>query len=428
LENNRNEYTILLNLSVGELKMTMSIKLFQVKQIAALAFTSAIFLLMAPQAYGENSKPFPLPKEDIRRFLDVFDVIDSDYVTEPNKTKIFNACLAGMLHSLDAKSAFLDEDTFNDLRNGKPGSGVGLQLSYRAGLPTVVSSIDGSPAQRAGIRSKDYILTIDGESMEEVTLEDAVKKLRGNAGSSVNLTIRRLGETSERSFTLVREVISSPRIRANLTKPGIGYMRIPALQSSTGEEIQTAYSDLERQNLGPLKGLILDIRDNPGGTLPGAIEAAAMFLPKDALILSLNGRLPDSNQKFYANQQYFSSRRQALQYVMNPQLQIIPLILLVNEGTAAGAEIIAGAFQDYRRAILVGSKTFGLGSIQTIRQLDQNTAVKLTTAYWKTPSGHMIQNNGIIPDHLIKSDITDTKQNPVFSKALELIERTAKAQ
>ena len=393
-----------------------------------MLFSLAIAAVLAatPILHAQEKQGAPLPTNELRALADLFGVIRSDYVSEPDDAKLIVSCMRGMMRDLDPQSAYLDAESFNELRmpSSKDAAGIGLDIGYKAGLPSVVSARDGSPAHKAGLLPKDYILAIDGESMEETALADVVKKIRGAPGSKITLTIRRPGETSERVLTLVREVLPASKAKAYLIQSGIGYMQLGSFLENTGAEVRAAFTDMTNQSGGKLGGLILDLRNNSGGLLRTSGEIAAMFLPKDVPVFSSYGRLPDANVTFYASQKFFPPARSAPAGPWPEQMRSVPMVVLVNAGTAAGAEIVAGALQDHKRAILVGGKTYGKGSVQTIRQLSKDTAVKLTTAYWKTPSGRTIHNNGVAPDYVVQDAGAGTSDDKVLGKALELI-RTA---
>ena len=373
-------------------------------------------------AAAQAQKLSPEVLEELKKIAAVYGMIQTDYVKSVDGTVVLSSCMKGMLNKLDAQSTFIDKEEFEDFSRGpsKDVAGIGVETVVRAGLPTVVSAIEGSPAARAGLRPKDYILEIDGHSMEESEAQDAVKRLRGKAGTTVSLTIRRPGEMENRTLTLVREPGYLRRVSSRRAPFDIGYLRIPSVNESTAPDVRAEFRKL--QAAGPLRGLVLDLRNSPGGLLLSSIELAAMFLPPDAPVVSTEGRLPESNQAWTANRDEILKSRHAKRDDWPEAMKSVPLLVLVNAGTASGVEIIAAALRDNGRAKLMGSKTFGRGTIQTVRQLTKDSAVKLTTAFFKTPSGRQLQGNGLEPDlqapELQRLEDAGTDQDAGLSKAI----------
>ena len=354
--------------------------------------------LAAASAGAQPSRMSPEMLAEIQKFAAMQAMIGTDYVREVDSVSVMNSCMKGMVAGLDAQSVYFDAEAFEEFRNGGTTGevGIGVELTLRAGLPSITTAIDGSAAQRAGLTPKDYILEVDGHSMEESTLEEAVKRLRGAPGSSVDLLIRRPGEAVNRSLRITRELTRMKPVSASRAFGNVGYIKLSGFTDQSAPALRAAFKALPSSK--SMKGLVLDLRNSPGGLLTATIEIAAMFLPEGAPVVSLEGRLPESNQSIRADRQEILRNRNAINEPWPEAMRSVPMVVLVNAGTASGAEIVAGALQDNGRAKLVGGKTFGRGSIQTVRQLTANTAIKLTTAIYKTPKGHVLQNKGLVPD------------------------------
>lgn len=329
--------------------------------------------------------------KDIQRFGSAIQLIKSYYVDSVADQKLFEGALRGMVEGLDPHSAYLNSDDLKDLQEETTGefSGLGLQITMRDRLLKVISPIDGGPAQKAGIKPADTIVLIDKTPVDGMSMTDAVKKMRGKKGTSVVLTIVRQGEDKPLKFKLVRADIQVPSVTNRLLEEGYGYIKISSFQEDTGTMLEQAVTDLKHRSKGTLKGIVLDLRDNPGGLLDAAVQVADDFIDvpksnKETLIVYTKGRLPDSNVKFDATP--------------GDILNGAPIVVLINEGTASAAEIVTGALQDDKRAIIAGTNSFGKGSVQTVIPLDANSAIKLTTALYYTPSGRSIQAKGIQPD------------------------------
>ncbi|HOW74911.1 MAG TPA: S41 family peptidase [Candidatus Competibacteraceae bacterium] len=332
----------------------------------------------------------PLPLDELRTFTGVLDAVKQDYV-EPVKDKdLLENAIRGMLSNLDPHSAYLDAEAFQDLQIGTSGEfgGLGIEVGQENGFIKVIAPIDDTPAQRAGIRSGDLIIRLDDASVKGMPLSDAIARMRGKPNTSVTLTILREGAKKPLKIKLIREIIQVRSVKNRLLEPGFGYLRITQFQAKTAPNLEEALQDLEKQNQGPLKGLILDLRNNPGGVLNGAVDVADEFL-EEGVIVQTKGRGNSSEQTFKAT--------------AGDLLKKAPMIVMVNGGSASASEIVAGALQDHQRALVLGERTFGKGSVQTILPLGNGTAVKLTTARYYTPSGRSIQAEGIKPDIELKS-------------------------
>jgi carboxyl-terminal processing protease len=345
----------------------------------------------------------PLPLEELRQLSDVFGLIKSDYVENVDDKKLLTEAITGMVASLDPHSVYLDKKAFSEMRETVAGKfvGVGIEVGMEDGYIKVVSPIEDSPAFKAGIKAGDLITRIDGTAIKGVTLDEAVKKMRGEPHSKVTLNITRKDEDKPITLTIMREEIRVQSVKAKIIEPGYAWLRIAQFQEPTVEDMARKLNALYAQD-PHIKGLVLDLRNDPGGVVPGAIGVSAAFLPKDAVIVSTNGQLIDSKQTFYGRREFYAPRGGSDPLAKLPAaLKDVPMVVLVNAGSASASEIVAGALQDYKRAIVMGSQTFGKGSVQTLRQLTADTAVKLTTARYYTPHNRSIQAKGIVPDMLV---------------------------
>ncbi len=374
-----------------------------VRYLAALSGGVLVGALVSLQANVWASRaagqPENLPLEELRTFAEVFGRIKKDYV-EPvtDKTLLENA-IKGMLSGLDPHSSYLDEEEYRELQVGTTGEfgGLGIEVGMEDGFVKVVSPIDDTPAQRAGVQAGDLIIKLDETPVKGMTINDAVKLMRGKPGSSIVLTIVREGAEKPLKFTIVRDIIQVRSVKSRILEPGFAYVRISSFQSKTGEDLEQAITQLRKDNKDkPLKGLVLDLRNNPGGVLTAAVSVSDAFLePRNLgkkhgnLIVYTDGRVADAKLEYKA--------------APGDLVNGAPMVVLVNGGSASASEIVAGALQDYGRAVIMGSKTFGKGSVQTILPLDANVAVKLTTARYYTPSGRSIQAEGIIPDIVLEN-------------------------
>jgi len=332
-----------------------------------------------------SSKTGALPLDELRSFTDVFARIKKDYVEEISDKTLLENAIRGMLSGLDPHSSYLDAEGYKDLQVGTTGEfgGLGIEVGMEDGFVKVIAPIDDTPAQRAGVKSGDLVIRLDEKPVKGMTLQQAVGIMRGKVGTDILLTIIREGEEKPLKITITRDVIKVRSVRHKTLEEGIGYLRISQFQSRTGENLVAAIDKLKKENKGNLTGLVLDLRNNPGGVLSAAVDVSDAFL-ESGLIVYTKGRIADSEMKFDA-----SPVR---------QLDGAPLVVLVNGGSASASEIVAGALQDHKRAVILGTRTFGKGSVQTILPLNNDSALKLTTARYYTPSGRSIQAEGIEPD------------------------------
>ncbi len=341
-----------------------------------------------------DSNPKAVPLEDVQRFSNAIGEIKKYYVKPTDDKVLFDNAIRGMLSGLDPHSSYLDEEEFRDLQTSTSGEfgGLGLEVTMEEGVVKVVTPLVDTPAFKAGIKSGDYIIKLGKESVQGLSLKDAVNLMRGKSGSTIQLTVLRKGGNKALKFDLTREVIQIKSVQSRLLNPGYAYIRLTQFQALTGKDMLEAIDRLKQESGGKLKGLVLDLRNNPGGLLDSAIQVSDAFLGKDKAgkqetIVSTKGRLPGSD--FIALAKGIDVLNQA------------PMVVLINNGSASAAEIVAGALKDNKRALILGNTSFGKGSVQTVLPLDSKTGIKLTTALYYTPSGTSIQAKGITPDIIV---------------------------
>ncbi len=353
----------------------------------------------------------PLPVQELRTFADIFGRIKSDYVDPKSDKELINSAINGMVTGLDPHSAYYDADAYKELQIGTEGEfgGLGIEVTMEDGLVKVVSPIEDTPAYKAGIKSGDLILKLDDTLVKGMTLNDAVKKMRGKPDTPIVLTVLRKGESKPLVFKLVRAIIKVKSVKYKMAEPGYAYIRITQFQEHTGESLAAALHELFKS---PVKGLVLDLRNDPGGLLFGAVAVSAAFLPPDAPVVSTRGRTPDSDMKLETIPEDYLKPSDKTDYIKDlpPEVKTVPMIVLVNNGTASASEIVSGALQDDKRALIMGTQTFGKGSVQTIFPLGNGTAVKLTTARYYTPSGKSIQAKGITPDITVQDTTVSSQE------------------
>ncbi|MFG5863887.1 S41 family peptidase [Metapseudomonas sp. CR1201] len=346
----------------------------------------------------------PLPLDELRTFAEVLDRIKSAYVEPVDDKTLLENAIKGMLSNLDPHSAYLEPEDFQELQESTSGEfgGLGIEVGAEDGFIKVVSPIDDTPASRAGIQPGDLIVKIDGQPTKGISLMDAVDKMRGKAGSKITLTLVRDGG---RPFDveLVRAAIKVKSVKSQLLEKGYGYLRITQFQVNTGEEVGKALAKLRKDNNARLSGLVLDLRNNPGGVLQSAVEVSDHFLKK-GLIVYTKGRIANSELRFSADPADASEG--------------VPLVVLINGGSASAAEIVAGALQDHKRGVVMGTDSFGKGSVQTVLPLNNDRALKLTTALYYTPNGRSIQAQGIVPDiEVARAKVTREQDSESFKEA-----------
>ncbi|WP_119154578.1 S41 family peptidase [Caldimonas tepidiphila] len=368
----------------------------------AVGAVAGALTTMQLQATARSSLA-PLPLEELQQLAAVFGMVKSDYVEPVDEKKLLTDAISGMVAGLDPHSQYFDKKTFKEFREGTSGRfvGVGIEIGMEDGLVKVVSPIEGSPAFRAGLKSGDLITKIDDTAVKGLSIDQAVKRMRGEPNTKVSLTIFRKAESRTFPVTIMREEIRVQSVRAKMVEPGYAWLRVTQFQDRTVEDFVRKIEEIYKQDPN-LKGLVLDLRNDPGGLLEGAVAVSAAFLPKDVTVVSTNGQVPESKAVFKASPSDYVRRGGADPLKRLPEgIKNVPLVVLVNEGSASASEIVAGALQDHKRAVIMGSQTFGKGSVQTVRQLTPDTALKLTTARYYTPQGRSIQARGIVPDVML---------------------------
>jgi len=349
----------------------------------------------------------PLPLEELQQLAAVFSMIKSDYVEPVDEKKLITDAISGMVSSLDPHSQYFDKKSYKEFREGTTGKfvGVGIEITMEDGLVKVVSPIEGSPADRGGMKTNDLITKIDDTAVKGLTLNEAVSRMRGEPNTKVVLTIFRKDENRSFPVTITREEIKTVSVKAKVVEPGYVWIRLSQFQERTVDDFSQKLIGIYKQDPN-LKGVILDLRNDPGGLLDSAVAISTAFLPDNVTVVSTNGQIADSKFTFKASPEFYQRRSNddpisQLTEVTRGSFKKLKMIVLVNEGSASASEIVAGALQDHKRATIMGSQTFGKGSVQTVRPLGPDTALKITTARYYTPSGRSIQAKGIVPDVLV---------------------------
>lgn len=375
------------------------------KPIMFSALLIATPVMAQSESEPETTVADPIPLEEIRLFTEVFERIKKAYVEPVDDAKLLEDAVRGMLAGLDPHSTYLEPEAFTELQSHTSGEfgGLGIEVGMEDGFVRVITPIDDTPAQRAGIKAGDLIIKLGESPVQGMDLNDAVKLMRGKPGSELILTIVRDGEDKPLEITVVRDVIRVASVKQRLLGEDIGYLRITQFQVNTGKDLERALDKLKQQ--AELKGLVLDLRNNPGGVLRAAVEVSDAFLDQ-GLIVYTQGRLPNSELRYSATSRNLSND--------------LPLVVLINQGSASASEIVAGALQDQERAIIMGVDSFGKGSVQTILPLAKDRAVKLTTARYYTPSGRSIQAQGIEPDIYVAQADIQLRESGDFVKEKDL--------
>jgi carboxyl-terminal processing protease len=378
--------------------------------LIAVGAVAGVLISLNFQAVADRATRTTLPIEELRAFTEVFGAIKTNYVEPVEDKKLITEAINGMLTGLDPHSAYLDQEAFKELQVGTQGQfgGLGIEVGMEDGFVKVISPIEDTPAFKAGIKPNDLIIKLDETPVKGMSLNDAVKRMRGKPNTSITLTISRKGESAPVVVTLTRAVIRVQSVKSKVIEPGYGWVRVSQFQEATADSMVKHLSQMFKENPG-LKGLVLDLRNDPGGLLHGAVAISSAFLPAKSLVVSTDGRAEDAKKKFYATPDDYArgSRGEDVLRALPAAVKTIPMVVLVNGGSASASEIVAGALQDHKRAAVIGTQTFGKGSVQTIMPLGNNTAIKLTTARYYTPGGRSIQALGIKPDILVE-DPTDT--------------------
>ena len=405
----------------------------RVKQ-AGLVLAGAVLGVMVSLHFSAvaQKEPGPLPVEDLRAFTEVFGRIKADYVEPVEDKKLISEAINGMLSGLDPHSAYLDADAFKELQVGTQGEfgGLGIEVGMEDGFVKVVSPIEDTPAYRAGIKAGDLIIKLDDTNVKGMTLNDAVKRMRGKPNTPITLTIVRKGDTKPRVITLNRAIIQIQSVKAKLLEPGYGYFRVTQFQEHTGDLLAKNIDTVFKQSNGQMKGMVLDLRNDPGGLLNAAVAVSAAFLQPGTLVVYTEGRTEDAKMKLIASPEYYlRGTRDDYLKKLPADVKKVPMVVLVNGGSASASEIVAGALQDHKRAIVMGTQSFGKGSVQTILPLGNGTAIKLTTARYFTPSGRSIQAKGITPDIVVEeATIKETEEQGVRMREADLGRRLSNPQ
>lgn len=364
---------------------------------------AGVMLSLNFSANADKTALAPLPVEELRAFADVFNAIKQGYVEPVDDKKLVTHAISGMLSGLDPHSAYLDAEAFKDLQVGTQGEfgGLGIEVGMEDGFVKVVSPIEDTPAFRAGVKAGDLIVKLDDTPVKGMSLNDAVKRMRGKPRTDITLTIMRKGEVRPVVVTLTREVIKVQSVKSKVVEPGYAYLRVAQFQENTASAVVQHLQKLAKE--GPVNGLVLDLRNDPGGLLHGAVGVSAAFLPVNTLVVSTDGRTEDAKREYRATaDDYLRGSRDDFLRELPKWAREVPMVVLVNGGSASASEIVAGALQDHKRAVVMGTQSFGKGSVQTILPLNSTTAIKLTTARYYTPSGRSIQAKGIEPDIVVE--------------------------
>ena len=360
-----------------------------------------IGLIFSANANRTNTS---LPIDELRNFTEIFGKIKNDYVEDVTDKKLISEAIKGMLSGLDPHSAYLDEDAFKDLQVGTQGEfgGLGIEVGMEDGFVKVVSPIEDTPAWRAGLKSGDLIIKIDDTNVKGLTLGDAVKKMRGKPKTKIILTVVRQGESEPLVFTIIRDIIQIQSVKSEVLENSVAYVRITQFQEKTGlklaEALKKRFSEIDNN----VDGIILDLRNDPGGLLNSAVAVTSAFIPENTLVVYTEGRVRNSSMKLFSRPEHYL-RSGSKNYLADlpEKTKTVPMVVLINNGSASASEIVAGALQDHSRAVIMGTQSFGKGSVQTILPLNNGTAIKLTTARYFTPKGRSIQAKGITPDIVV---------------------------
>ena len=369
-----------------------------------IVLSGVLYVLISLAAVAHDDSA-TLAGDELRAFTEVWERVKRYYVEPVNESELIAAALNGMVSELDPHSTYLDVEAYGQMRVATQGAfgGLGLEVGMDDGFVKVISALEGTPAYRAGLAPGDLITKLDDASVRGMTLEQAINRARGQPDTVVTLTVVRKDDQKPRVITLMRTLIQIRSVDYRLVEPGYAYARVMQFQERTPEELVGALESMSKRSRDPIRGLILDLRDDPGGLLRAAVAVAAAFLPQNALVVYTGGRGEGSNMRLYASSEYYlRSGKEDCMKRLPPAVRDIPMVVLVNGGSASAAEIVAGALQDHKRAIVLGTQTFGKGSVQRIFPLGDNTALRLTTALYYTPSGRSIQAKGITPDVVVE--------------------------
>ena len=389
--------------------------------LVVVGLVSGVLISLNFSANAAKETVGSLPVEELRAFADVFNAIKQGYVEPVDDKTLITHAISGMLSNLDPHSTYLDSEAFKDLQVSTQGEfgGLGIEVGMEDGFVKVVSPIEDSPAWKAGIKSGDLIIKLDDTLVKGMTLNDAVKRMRGKPKTQITLTVVRKSETRQFEVTLIRDKIKVQSVRSKMGDDGFGYLRVTQFQEETVADVAKHMDKMTKSKDGKaveLKGLVLDLRNDPGGLLNGAIGVSAAFLPPEVLVVSTDGRTDDAKRRYTAiASDYVRSSQTDPLKTLPAVAKTVPMVVLVNGGSASASEIVAGALQDHKRAVIVGTQTFGKGSVQTILPLSAKSAIKLTTSRYFTPSGKSIQAKGITPDVIVE----ETANGPRFNRLRE---------
>lgn len=384
--------------------------------LVSVGVVAGVLVSVGISAVAQRQQPEALPLSELRQFTEVFGAIKSFYVEPVGDDKLFSGAISGMVANLDPHSSYLDAEAFKELRVGTQGEfgGLGIEVGTEDGFVKVISPIEDTPAAKAGVKAGDLIVKIDDKPTKGMSLSDAVNLMRGKPKTEIRLTLLRKDVEKPIEVKIIRDVIRVQSVKSKMLDDGIGYVRITQFQEHTGEYLVKAINTLQAKT--PMKGLVLDLRNDPGGLLNAAVGVSAAFLPQNTLVVSTDGRTEDSQRKLVAGpEDYLRGREKDYLKELSPIAKTVPMIVVVNGGSASASEIVAGALQDHGRAKVLGTQTFGKGSVQTILPLNNNTAIKLTTARYYTPSGRSIQAKGIEPDYVV----TETPEGDIVERVRE---------
>jgi len=381
--------------------------------LVSVGVIAGVLLSVGLSAVAQRGSPLPL--DELRQFSSVFSAIKNNYVESVPDKKLISGAISGMLSDLDPHSAYLDADAFKEMQSATQGEfgGLGIEVGTEDGMVKVISPIEDTPAARAGIRAGDVITKINDTSTKGLSLTDAVKMMRGPVKTPITLTIARQGQAQPIVIKIVRDTIRVRSVRSKMLQDNIGYVRIAQFQEKTGIDLVRHLKELGEK--GAPRGLILDLRNDPGGLLTSAIGVSAAFLKPDTLVVSTDGRAPDSKQKYLSNPADYARGERDYLSGLPAWVKTVPMVVLVNVGSASASEIVAGALQDHKRATIMGNRTFGKGSVQVILPISDTTAIKLTTSRYFTPKGRSIQATGIMPDIVV----ADTAEGDLFRMSRE---------
>jgi carboxyl-terminal processing protease len=401
----------------------MSSRLQQIGLVASGLLAGVLVSLNYSAIAGKDAALSSLPVEELRSFADVYNAIKQGYVEPVDDKVLITHAISGMLANLDPHSAYLDADAFKDLQSSTQGEfgGLGIEVGMEDGFIKVVAPIEDTPAYKAGLKSGDLIIKLDDTPVKGLTLNDAVKKMRGKPKTAIRLTIARKTEAQTFEVTLLREVIKVQSVKSKLLEGGYGYLRVTQFQEETAPDVVKHLEKLGKEaKTDGIRGLVLDLRNDPGGLLNGAVGVSAAFLPPTTLVTSTDGRTADTKRRYTATpEDYQRGFKDDFMKNLPAFAKTTPIVVLVNGGSASASEIVAGALQDHKRAVVMGTQTFGKGSVQTVLPLSNKAAIKLTTARYFTPSGRSIQAKGITPDIVVEETANGETRDRIREADLE---------